>query len=399
MAVSLVSVRRIITDANAHAESDAHTGFDGLIWQPYTPAATQTDIEVLTCGERAFAKVKITFNDTSYRITDWGSVQLTNNNFQVDIKAEHYTNGGAAQVIVPVERVYDLGTLGPGTWSFTVASRGVVIKSKSFNTGGVPTADPLDDPSVFVSQNYADFLGRGPDDQGLGFWTRNITVCGTDAACLERKRIDTSAAFFLSIEFQQTGFMVYRLYQASYGRMPRREEFLPDARSASFGIIVNSPGWQTALADNVRAFADDWVSRPDFTLNFDQLTDAQYVDQLIANAGNSFPSGDRDGLAQDLINHRKTRAEALRAIVDDPVFNQKEFNRAFVLMQYFGYLQRNPDEGPDSDMTGYNFWLSKLGQFNGDYLRAEMVKAFSPRQSFTRDFAVNKACSALPDVC
>lgn len=359
---------------------------NGLIWQPYTPAATQTDIAVLTCGERAFAKVTITFNDTSYRITDWGSVQLTNNNFQVDIKAEHYANGGAAQVIVPVVKVYDLGKVGPGTWSFTVTSRGVVIKSKSFNTGGVPTADPLDDPSVFVSQNYEDFLGRGPDDQGLQFWTRNITVCGTDAACLERKRIDTSAAFFLSIEFQQTGFMVYRLYRASYGRMPRREEFLPDARAASFGVIVNSPGWQTALADNVRAFADDWVNRPDFSMNFDQLTDAQFVDQLIANAGNSFPSADRDALVQDLINHRKTRAEALRAIADDPVFNQKEFNRAFVLMQYFGYLQRNPDEGPDTDMTGYNFWLSKLDQFNGDYLRAEMVKAFLSSTEFHARF-------------
>ena len=358
----------------------------GFIWEPYTPSATQTDIEVLTCGERAFAKVKIIFNDTSYRVTDWGRVQLTNNNFQVDIKAEHFTNGGAAQVIVPVERVYDLGKVGPGSWSFTVASRGVVIKSKSFNTGGVPTTDPLDDPSVFVSQNYEDFLGRGPDDQGLGFWTRNITVCGTDAACLERKRIDTSAAFFLSIEFQQTGFMVYRLYRASYGRMPRREEFLPDARAASFGVIVNSPGWQTALADNVRAFADDWVSRPDFTLSFDQLTDAQYVDQLIANAGNSFLSADRDGLVQDLINHRKSRAEALRAIVDDPAFNQKEFSRAFVLMQYFGYLQRNPDEGADSDMSGYNFWLGKLDQFNGDYVRAEMVKAFLSSTEFHARF-------------
>ena len=221
----------------------------GLIWQPYIFSATQTDIEVLTCGDRAFAKVKIIFNDTSYHITDWGHVQLTNNNFLVDIKAEHFTNGGAAQVIVPVERVYDLGKVGPGSWSFTVASRGVVIKSKPFNTGGAPTVDPLNDPSVFVSQNYEDFLGRAPDDQGFGFWTRNITVCGTDAACVERKRIDTSAAFFLSIEFQQTGFMVYRLYRASYGRMPRREEFLPDARircHCKLAGLADSAGRQRA---------------------------------------------------------------------------------------------------------------------------------------------------------
>ena len=136
----------------------------------------------------------------------------------------------------------------------------------------------------------------------------------------------------------------------------------------------------------MRAFADDWVSRPDFKFNFDQLSDAQYVDQLIANSGNSFPPGDREGLVLDLLNHRKTRAEALRAIVDDPGFNQKEFNRAFVLMQYFGYLQRNPDEGPDSDMSGYNFWLAKLDQFNGDYVRAEMVKAFLSSTEFHARF-------------
>jgi Tol biopolymer transport system component len=349
---------------------------NGITWQPYIPSSTQTDLEVLTCGDRAFAKVKILFNDTSYRISDWGKAQLTNNNFLVDIKAEH-SNGGAAQVLVPVERVYDLGQLGPGSYSFTVASRGVVVKSKFFNTGGAPAANPVDDVSVFVSQNYADFLGRDPDFQGFGFWTRNILVgCGTDAACLERKRVDTSAAFFLSIEFQQTGFMVYRLYRASYGRMPSREEFLPDARSASFGIIVNSPGWQTALADNVRAFADDWVARPDFKFNFDQLSDAQFVDRIVANAGITLPSGARAGLVDDLSAGRQTRAGVLRAISDDPSFNQKEFAPAFVLMQYFGYLQRNPNDAPDHDLSGYNFWLNKLNQFGGDYARAEMVKAF-----------------------
>jgi hypothetical protein len=45
-------------------------------------------------------------------------------------------------------------------------------------------------------------------------------------------------------------------------------------------------------------------------------------------------------------------------------------------MQYFGYLRRDPDSGPDSDLSGYYFWLNKLNSFNGDYQQAEMVKAF-----------------------
>jgi hypothetical protein len=45
-------------------------------------------------------------------------------------------------------------------------------------------------------------------------------------------------------------------------------------------------------------------------------------------------------------------------------------------MQYFGYLRRNPNDAPDVDFSGYNFWLNKLNQFNGNFVDADMVKAF-----------------------
>ena len=63
-------------------------------------------------------------------------------------------------------------------------------------------------------------------------------------------------------------------------------------------------------------------------------------------------------------------------MAENQTLRQREFNRAFVLMQYFGYLRRNPDAAPDVDMSGYNFWLNKLNQFGGNYEQAEMVKAF-----------------------
>jgi hypothetical protein len=52
---------------------------------------------------------------------------------------------------------------------------------------------------------------------GWDFWTNQITVCGTDAACTEVRRINVSASFFLSIEFQDTGYLVERIYKAAYG--------------------------------------------------------------------------------------------------------------------------------------------------------------------------------------
>jgi hypothetical protein len=81
-------------------------------------------------------------------------------------------------------------------------------------------------------------------------------------------------------------------------------------------------------------------------------------------------------LVNELTALTKTRAQVLRAVAEDPNLNSADFNRAFVLMQYFGYLRRNPNDAPDSDYTGFDFWLGKLNQFNGNYINAEMVKAF-----------------------
>lgn len=344
-------------------------------WEPFTPSPLQVTIDVSTCGSRTFAKLNFDFNDLGYRVADWGSVERTNNDFSTDTKPERWT-GGSGQALMSVEMVKDLGELAPGSYTFTVKSRGLVLKSQVFHVGGVSAVHAADDAAIFVWRHYLDFLGREPDAHGFTFWTRNMTSCGADAACAARKRVDTSAAFFLSIEFQRTGFLVYRLYRASYGRMPRREEFLPDARAVSRAVVVNAPGWESQLVFNTRAFVDSWVNRPDFKFNFDQLTDAQFVDRLAQHAGINLAPERRDALIADLAAHTLTRAGVLRALVEDQTFTQKEFSPAFVLMQYFGYLERNPDEGRDTDMTGFNFWLKKLNEFGGDYVKADMVKAF-----------------------
>ena len=65
-----------------------------------------------------------------------------------------------------------------------------------------------------------------------------------------------------------------------------------------------------------------------------------------------------------------TRAQELRSIAEDGRFVSARFNEAFVMMEYFGYLRRDPDA------NGFAFWLNKLNQFNGNFEQAEMVKAF-----------------------
>ncbi|PYS54463.1 MAG: hypothetical protein DMF76_26990, partial [Acidobacteria bacterium] len=80
------------------------------------------------------------------------------------------------------------------------------------------------------------------------------------------------------------------------------------------------------------------------------------------------------------------RARALRDVAENPILNQQEVNRVFVLAQYFDYLRRNANTTPDSDYTGYDFWLTKLNQFNGNYNQAEMVKAFITSTEYRQRF-------------
>ena len=233
-----------------------------------------------------------------------------------------------------------------------------------------------DDARDFVDAHYDDFLNRDADDSGRDFWTRNITQCGSDAQCREVARINTSAAFFLSIEFQNTGFLVHRLFVASFGRMPRLAEFLADTKTVGEGVVVGADAWQQKLEANKQAFIADWVRHPSFVAAFGTMTNAQFVDTLLAHAGITLTAAERSALVAGLDNGTLSRAQALRQIVENRAFQDREFDRAFVLMQYFGYLRRNPDDAPDGDMQGYNFWLEKLNRFNGNFINAEMVKAF-----------------------
>jgi len=249
----------------------------------------------------------------------------------------------------------------------------------------------INDADFFVSMHYTDFLSRFPDAPGLNFWQNEITSCGTDAACTELKRINVSAAFFLSIEFQETGLLVYQMNKAAFGNLAgkpvpvRREAFMPDVRTVSNGVVVGQPGWEQVLNNNKNAFALAFVQRPQFQTEYPtSLTADEVVDRLIGHAGITLSSSDRAQLVSILgatPADAGKRASLLLEIAKNPILKDQEFNKAFVLMQYFGYLRRNPDDvgfdgNPDPNFLGFNFWLNKLNQFNGNFVQAEMVKAF-----------------------
>jgi hypothetical protein len=251
-----------------------------------------------------------------------------------------------------------------------------------------PTLNPIDDASFFVRAHYLDFLNREPDTSGFNFWVNQITACGSDPACLEVKRINVSAAFFLSIEFQQSGMAAYLTHRAAYGASASGSpgpvlygNFMRDLQAIDRGVIVGQPGADAQLEANKEAFYDDFVTRPDFVTKYPStLTNDQYVDTLLASAGLPITGSFRDSLVLGLTNGDETRATVLRLVSEQDALKTAEFNRAFVLMEYFGYLRR------DADQSGFNFWLNKLNAFNGNFVTSEMVKAFLTSSEYRQRF-------------
>ena len=376
------------------------------------------------------------------------------------------------------------------------------IMDDEFDTPRLPP-NIVDDTQFFVRQHYFDFLNREPDAAGLNFWTNQILSCGTDQQCIELKRINVSAAFFLSIEFQRTGMLAYLTERAATGALPRYGPFMRDVQALQKDYVFGAPGASAQLESNIKAFFNEFITRPEFVATYGGLTNRQYVDALLTTGGingttarlyitgldwsqpvppspttsfgtaiartslasaqtvdfslsfrvssaetaahihgpalagsnapaivtlpngefrdftvtlttqqvhdmangqlyidvhtENFPQGEirgqigvlrfqHDVLVDALNQGLISRAEALRLIVEDADYRTKEFNRAFVLMEYFGYLRRNPDDPPDNNLNGYNFWLNKLNQFNGNFVNADMVKAFIKSTEYRRRF-------------
>ncbi len=323
-----------------------------------TPTATQVNVSgTVTAPDGsplAGVTVRLTGGASRKTITDAGG----NYRFQSVDSGNFYT--------VTPERVnYDFN---PEVQSFSLAGD----KTDAVFTAtpeGAATENPLDTSEFFVRQHYLDFLGREPDESGFNFWSNQIIECGGDASCYERRRINVSAAYFLSIEFKGTGGLVDGLYRASYGRAPLYAEFMPDQAVVASNFIVGRDNWAAQLEANKQAFVNAWVQRRNFQIAFDGLSNDAFVDTLIGHTEGGF-NGDRNGLVNGLNSGALTRAEVLRQIVENPGFTESKSNKMFVMMEYFGYLRRDPDA------AGYQFWLDKLNQFGGNFEQAEMVKAF-----------------------
>jgi len=266
----------------------------------------------------------------------------------------------------------------------------------------------IDDADFFAAQHYIDFLRRFPDAPGLVHWTGEITECSdisrrrpgeSEPQCVDRKRTNTSAAFFLSPEFQNMGSFVIRVYWGTLGKLenaqcvgvpqnlpascrPLYGDYIRDVAQISNGIVVNDALSPDVINANKRTFVEQFITRTEFQTAYGGLSAAQFVDKLAQTTGVALSSADRNALVTEAASNKAsvvfkivdgTQATAGGTLVFQTTYGQqfynKEFDTTFVFMEYIGYLRRNPDQ------DGFNHWLGKL-KFFGNWVDAEMVRSF-----------------------
>ena len=306
----------------------------------------------------------------------------TEKTFDILVNEDNYTEGTEFATLVLQHP--EGGTVGaPGTASLEIT-----------DDASEDATNPIDDSRIFVAQHYHDFLYRQADQSGEDFWTNQIESCGADASCRQEKRDSVASAFFLSIEFKETGYYVIRARKAAFGDVksnPRFEVFLRDQRQVAENVIVGQAGFQQQLEANKQKYLEDFVTRAEYLAQFPEGESAdRYVDTLFQNAGARPTTAERDNAINAYAGGDTAgRAAALRSVIESGSVFNAEYNSSFVLLQYYGYLRRNPDDAPDNNFVGYDFWLNKINAFSlpGEDMRddaqalarvqrAEMVRAF-----------------------
>lgn len=356
-------------------------------WVPAEAArVVPVQLSVFSCTGQTTVNSRWVFSDSGYRVFQTPIVSRSGQTISLDARVEEYT-GGRAQAIMPFEKNFDIGLLEPGAYTLNFKSWNATLKQIQFTIIATPpAAQPIDGVCFFVTQHYRDFLSREADGSGFAFWTNNLANCGMDANCLEVGRINISAAFLLSIEFNETSYYLYRMYKGALGRMPTYAEFVPETAELGRNVVVasNEP-WGIRLSSNKDIYTAKFFNRPEFQARYSGLTNAQYVDKLFETEGVTPTQAERNEIVDSLdrcpyTSGCPTRVSVLRRIIEHRAFDRKVFNEAFVTLQYFGYLRRDPDA------AGFQFWLNKLNQFNGDFVSAEMVKAFITSDEYRKRF-------------
>ena len=238
----------------------------------------------------------------------------------------------------------------------------VKLQSNSGETAFVPGAltvdpgvslsasNPIDDYRFFLNQNYSDLLGRQPDQETFEKWNAQIAQCGSRVDCLRTRRLDVASALLTHNELPTSGLFLNTLYNIALGRRPHLNEYEADRKE-----ITNFSG---TLEEARLALAITFVQRMEFEKKYPKTLQAtEFVDRLLASAlqgANVDLKNERAALVGQFDGTSAGRAAIIAGIVSQSSVVDAHYNQTFVLLEYFGYLRRDPDE------NGFNHWLNVL---------------------------------------
>jgi uncharacterized repeat protein (TIGR01451 family) len=287
----------------------------------------------------------------------------------------HFVSGQtSASFDIPI--IDDVYVEGPETFTLTLSNPvgGINLGTPSTATLTITdndfapgAANPIDDDTFFIRQQYLDILGREPDPPGLARWQSFLSSCAAGSTACDR--IELSSRFFRSAEFFERSYYVYRFYETALGRKPTYDEYQDDLKHLA-GFLTDDE-----LEQRKAQFAEDFSQRPEFKAIYDSKADGdEYVNAIVATAG-VVPSNRTDvAIRQGAL--AITRGRALRELLESPEISAKFFNEAFVVVGYFAYLRREPD-------AQYLVWLNTLNT-TGDY--REMIRGFIESQEYRSRF-------------
>ena len=247
----------------------------------------------------------------------------------------------------------------------------ISLLDRSSNNSGT---NRIDDARFFARMLYLDFVGREPDAEGLDYWTRQVEECTNASSCADQK-VAVADAFLTSPEVEKTDFFTVRLFKATLGRAPRFQEFEnTKAKLMKAGAT---------LEENQNSLIEDWLQSPEvLRLYSSHLEPDQFVDALLRTVKETSPTtldDERQQLIEQL-NQTRNRATIVKRIVDDPKLIRAEEDRAFVLLQYFVFLKRDPNQNE------YEYWLGMLRE-GGD--RRRIVATFITSAEYRNRFIAN----------
>jgi hypothetical protein len=151
---------------------------------------------------------------------------------------------------------------------------------------------------------------------------------------------------------------LYRLLLTTSGTMPRLSEFMRDMDVVAAFVNLNSDDAPTDADQNLNEFAARVAQQE----TFQQLDNRSYVARLVRNTNVPFYDWEQDRLVEGLDTGRQSRVQVLLKIANDDRFIAMQNYRSLLLLHYFAYLRRNPNDPPDRNLTGFNFWLQELSE-------------------------------------